>query len=137
MLQRIADLEFQNQMLEAFAGAVAHNLKGLLYHVAGYARTLRDVHVVLDRDELHECLELMHSKAQEMLEIVDDLLFLSGADPERTDIATGKYGQVSEPALAGLMRAEAIRGIGKPTRSGAQIPGRTASEETSRYEYVG
>ena len=110
LLQRIADLEVENQMLEAFSGAVAHNLKGLLYHIAGYARTLRDVHAALPDADLYECLELMHNKARETLEIVDDLLFLSGAELEGESLATGKYGQVSEP---------------------------TAAEEVGLYEYVG
>jgi signal transduction histidine kinase len=110
LLQRISDLEIQNQMLEAFSGAVAHNLKGLLYHIAGYARTLRDVHAALPDVKLRECLDLMHDKARETLEIMDDLLFLSGADLEMEALATGKYGQVSEPALEGTLLAEAIGG---------------------------
>jgi signal transduction histidine kinase len=105
LLQRIAELETQNQMLEAFAGAVADNLKGFLYHIAGYTRTLRDVHVVLSAAELRECLELLDNKAQETLEIVDDLLFLSGADLDVMTIATGKCEQASEPALEGIILA--------------------------------
>jgi signal transduction histidine kinase len=112
MLQRIVELETQNRMLEAFAGAVAHNLKGLLYHIAGYASTLRDVHVVLSDAELRECLELMHGKAQETIEMMDDLLFLSGADPDVTAAGGRELGQVSEPALEGMLLAEAIRAVG-------------------------
>jgi len=95
-------------MLEAFAGAVADNLKGLLYHIAGYARTLRDVHVVLSDAELRECLELLNNKAQETLDIVDDLLFLGGADLDLATIATGRVEPVSEPGLEGMVLAEAI-----------------------------
>jgi len=100
-------------MLRAFAGAVAENLKGLLYHIAGYSRTLRDVHAILSDAELRECLELLNNKAQETLEIVDDLLFLSGADLDLAAIATGKAGQVSEPALEGMVLAQAIGGSGE------------------------
>ena len=108
MVQRIADLEIQNQMLEAFAGAVAHNLKGHHYHVAGYARTLRDVHTALSDAKLRECLDLMHNKAQETLEIVDDLLFLSGADLETESRSTGTYGPLSESTLEGMLEGHGV-----------------------------
>ena len=118
MVEQIAELETQNQMLAAFAVAVVHNLKGPLYQIAGYARTLRDAHSALPNDRLHESLELMHNKALETLEIVDDLLFLSGADLDGTAAAAEQVGQVSESVLEGMLLAEASRGIDKPPEWG-------------------
>ena len=58
--QYITDLVTQNRELGFFAHAVAHNLQGPIYNIAGYASFLRHVWKTLPEERLQNCLEMIH-----------------------------------------------------------------------------
>ena len=130
LLQRLDALESENQRLDAFAHAVAHQLKGPLYHIAGYARFLRDVHATLPDAKLRESLEMMRCQAHKMLAIVDELLLCAGADRETALLPLAEAKRAPEDAhavelvLDGMLQACALTGVDKKPERGA-IPATT------------
>lgn len=108
LLQRLAALEAQSQRLDAFARAVAHDLKGPLCHISGYALYLRDVHRALPDANLRECLEMMHWQAKKTLALVDELLLWAGID--RDEVNTAIVGMCNP----GHMRANMEGGENEP-----------------------
>ena len=119
LLQRLAALEAQSQRLDAFARAVAHDLKGPLCHISGYALYLRDVHRALPDANLRECLEMMHWQAKKTLALVDELLLWAGIDRETAVTSQEAHRQVSEPVLEGMMAARAATGVDQTSASGS------------------
>ena len=107
LLQRLAELEAQNQRLEAFSRAVAANLKGPLYQIAGYTRVLRDVHTALSAAQLHDRLEMIRNKAREAIAIVDGLI-LAADHLATASKATDEHMQLAELTLEAMTLAEAI-----------------------------
>jgi len=76
--QRVTELEARNRDLESFAHTVAHDLKGLVCNLAGYAEYLQGDHEALHDDEVLKCMGTIRESALKMDNIIDELLLLAG-----------------------------------------------------------
>jgi signal transduction histidine kinase len=76
--QQTAELRARNEDLDAFAYTVAHDLKGPLSLIAGYANVLNEDYATLSADELREMSGATMRTAFKMRAIIDELLLLAG-----------------------------------------------------------
>jgi PAS domain S-box-containing protein len=77
VLERTAQLEVANRELEAFSYSISHDLRAPLRAIDGFSRILlRDYGAQLDNDGQRR-LELVRSNAQQMGQLIDDLLAFS------------------------------------------------------------
>jgi two-component system sensor histidine kinase/response regulator len=72
-----AELEARNEELDGFAHTVAHDLKGPLSHMVGFARVLADDYAVLSDGDLCRYLQAIAHSGQKMSNIIDELLLLA------------------------------------------------------------
>ena len=97
--QYAAELEAQNQELDAFAHTVAHDLKNPLHHIAGFACLLEDD----DGSHLdptgRECLAAIKEAVDTMTGIVEALLLLSSVRQEEVTAEPLDMGRVVAAAL--------------------------------------
>ncbi len=77
LLQYTAELEAQNEELDAFAHTVAHDLKGALGHMVGYAQVLAEDHTALPEQDLRKYLQTIARSGKRMSKIIDELLLLA------------------------------------------------------------
>jgi signal transduction histidine kinase/DNA-binding response OmpR family regulator len=75
--KRTAELEARNAELDAFAHTVAHDLKGPLSPLIGYAQVLQDLHTTLPKEQVREYLLLIAEQGLRMGTIIDELLLLA------------------------------------------------------------
>jgi signal transduction histidine kinase/DNA-binding response OmpR family regulator len=75
--QYTAELQARNEELDAFAHTAAHDLKGPLGHMVGFAETLEEHHAALPAEELCRHLNTIAQSGRKMSNIVDELLLLS------------------------------------------------------------
>lgn len=64
--------------LDAFAHTVAHDLKGPVTAIIGYAQVLESIYDTLSEEELSHYLGRITQRGQDMANIIDELLLLSG-----------------------------------------------------------
>ncbi len=76
--QQTVELRARNEDLDAFAYTVAHDLKGPLSLIVGYASVLSEDYATLSADELREMSEATLRTAFKMRAIIDELLLLAG-----------------------------------------------------------
>lgn len=76
--QYAADLKAHNEELDAFAHTVAHNLKGSLLPVIGFAEVIRDFYDRLPPDRIQRELNVIAQSGHKMSKIIDELLLLAG-----------------------------------------------------------
>jgi PAS domain S-box-containing protein len=92
--QYAAELEARNEELDAFAHTVAHDLKGPLGNVIGFADLLAGDLTGLIEGQLRECLQAIVESGEKMNNIIDALLLLASvrkmedANVERLDMAS-------------------------------------------------
>ncbi|HDQ73986.1 MAG TPA: hybrid sensor histidine kinase/response regulator [Chloroflexi bacterium] len=72
-----AELEARNEELDAFAHTVAHDLKGALGQVVGYAQVLAEDPGVFDDESLARYLQRIAKHGRKMSSIIDELLLLA------------------------------------------------------------
>jgi PAS domain S-box-containing protein len=72
-----AELEARNEELDAFAHTVAHDLKGPLAHMVGFAQVLEQDYAEMPDEEQHRCLHTIAQSGRKMGSIIDELLLLS------------------------------------------------------------
>jgi len=72
-----AELEARNEELDAFAHTVAHDLKGPLSHMVGFAHVLAGDYATLSQEEIHQYLQTIAQSGQRMSNIIDELLLLA------------------------------------------------------------
>lgn len=82
--QYAAELQLQNQELDAFAHTVAHDLKNPLGAIQGIAEILVAEHSRFSVEEIHESLQAIARSGRKANNIVDELLIL--ASVRRSDI---------------------------------------------------
>ncbi len=75
--QYAAELEARNEELDAFAHTVAHDLKGPLGHMVGFAHVVVEGYAELTDEEMHECLLTIAQSGRRMANIIDELLLLA------------------------------------------------------------
>jgi two-component system sensor histidine kinase/response regulator len=74
---RTAELEARNAELDAFAHTVAHDLKGPLSPIVGYAQVLGELYTTLPEQQVREYLLLIAEQGLKMGNIIDELLLLA------------------------------------------------------------
>ena len=75
--QRTVELQARNEELDAFAHTVAHDLKGPLALVIGFAEVLEDTHATLPAGDLVGYLHIIARDARKVGNIIDELLLLA------------------------------------------------------------
>jgi len=75
--QRTAELEARNEELDAFAHAAAHDLKGPLGYMVGFAKLLAQDYQKFSDEELRHYLNLIAQSGQKMSNIIDEMLLLA------------------------------------------------------------
>ncbi len=76
--QRAQELQEQNEELDAFSHTVAHDLKGPLATLIGYAEVMTDYLDTMSPEELQENFLAMLRTGRKMSNIIDELLLLAG-----------------------------------------------------------
>lgn len=110
---RANQLQEQNEELDAFAHTVAHDLKGPLATLVGYADVMLDFADELSPEELKENLQAMLRSGKKMSSIIDELLLLAGV--RQMDIQP-------EPVMMRLCVNEALRRLSESIEQfGAQV----------------
>jgi signal transduction histidine kinase len=84
--QYTLELEKRNEELDAFAHTVAHDLKGTLGHMVGFAQALEDDYAALPDEELRRYLHTIAQGGRKMSNIVDELLLLSSVRKEEVKV---------------------------------------------------
>jgi DNA-binding response OmpR family regulator len=75
---QLGELQARNEELDAFAEAVARDLKAPLTSIIGFADMLRDIHATMPAEQLEESLHTISASGSKMNKIIDDLLLLAG-----------------------------------------------------------
>jgi PAS domain S-box-containing protein len=75
--QYAAELEASNEELDAFAHTVAHDLKGPLGNLMGFAELLMESFGTLPEDQIQECLQSIVYGSERMTNIINALLLLA------------------------------------------------------------
>jgi len=81
--QYAAQLEARNEELDAFAHTVAHDLKGPLGNMVGFAYVLAENYGTLPEEDLRQYLQIIAQSGQKASNIVDELLLLSSVRKAR------------------------------------------------------
>jgi PAS domain S-box-containing protein len=76
--QRTVELQARNEELDAFSHTVAHDLKGPLSNIAGFAEVLETVHTTMSDEELEDYLSTITQIGFKMVNVIDALLLLAG-----------------------------------------------------------
>ncbi len=76
--RRLEELQERNEELDAFAHTVAHDIKGPIALLVGYASLLRQDYKTLPEEVRRESLQTMEHGAINVANIVDELLLLAG-----------------------------------------------------------
>jgi signal transduction histidine kinase/DNA-binding response OmpR family regulator len=77
--QRTAELEARNEELDAFAHTAAHDLKGPLGYIVGFAKVLAQDYATMPEEQLSRYLHTIARSGSKMGDIVDALLLLASA----------------------------------------------------------
>ena len=88
------ELRRQNEELDAFAYAVAHDLKNPLSLIIGYAELLGNDIVGISDEELTESFAIINNAGHKAVNIIDELLLLAGVRKEKIDIQPIDMGSV-------------------------------------------
>ena len=76
--QHTVELEARNEELDTFAHTVAHDLKGPLGYIVGFAQVLEEDHTALPGEDLRRALRTIVQSGHKMSSIIDELLLLAG-----------------------------------------------------------
>ncbi len=104
--KRVADLEALNDELEAFAYSVAHDLKGPLRSIEGFASAIEEDYAGQLDDSGRAFLGRLRGNAERMYRLLDDLMTLAtvtGGEPARQAV---DLGAVAFEMLAELRRQD-------------------------------
>jgi signal transduction histidine kinase/DNA-binding response OmpR family regulator len=77
--RRTAELEARNEELDAFAHTAAHDLKGPLGYIVGFAKVLAQDYATMPEEQLSRYLHTIARSGSKMGDIIDALLLLASA----------------------------------------------------------
>jgi two-component system, sensor histidine kinase and response regulator len=100
-------LQEQIAELDAFAHTVAHDLKGPLGPIVGYAEALEDNYAALSSTEVHKGLQAIARNGRKMGSIISELLLLAGV--HRMEVEMTPLDMASIVAEAQQRLAETIK----------------------------
>ncbi len=89
-----AELRAHNVELDAFAHTVAHDLKGPLALIVGFAEILREEHTTLAAEDLERHLQRIVRNGRKMSNIIDELLVLAGVRQMEADVTPLDMGSI-------------------------------------------
>ncbi len=89
-----AELEANNDELNAFAHTVAHDLKGPLSYIVGFTELLREDCTTLEPREMRSRLQAIARRGRHMGNIIDSLLLLAGVRQTKAQIAPLDMGHI-------------------------------------------
>ncbi len=98
--QQNRELQERVEGLDAFAHTVAHDLKGSLTSLSGFARELKEDYAQLSAAQREECFDHLTRSAYKLNNVIDELLLL--AEIRKTDV-------VKEPLHMAFIVAEACK----------------------------
>jgi PAS domain S-box-containing protein len=75
--QRTVELQARNEDLDAYAHTVAHDLKGPLAYMIGFAQVLEEEHASLPAEELPRYLHTVSRSGHKMNNIINELLLMA------------------------------------------------------------
>ncbi|MGD9100107.1 MAG: PAS domain S-box protein, partial [Anaerolineae bacterium] len=75
--QRTIELQARNEDLDAYAHTVAHDLKGPLAYMIGFAQVLEEEHTTLPAEELPRHLHTISRSGHKMNNIINELLLMA------------------------------------------------------------
>lgn len=82
---RTAEVQARNAELDAFAHTVAHDLKGPLASIVGYAEVVRKYSSSLPEEQVLEYVQEIGQSGRKMGNIIDELLLLAGVREEEVE----------------------------------------------------
>jgi DNA-binding response OmpR family regulator len=100
---QLGELQARNEELDAFAEAVARDLKAPLTSIIGFADMLHDIHATMPAEQLEESLRTISSSGSKMNKIIDDLLLLAGLrQTQQVDVELLDMASIVDAALKRL-----------------------------------
>ncbi len=126
-----AAVEAANKELEAFSYSVAHDLRAPLRSIAGFSQALQEDHAEILNDEATRFLRHIREAAEQMGELIDDLLNLSRvtrADLRRENV---DLSEIASSVMSRLREAQPDRDVQVTI-----APGLTASADARLAEVV-
>jgi len=103
LARQLEELQARNEELDAFARALAHDLKTPLTSVIGFADMLEKLHRTLADEEVEELLRTIARNGRKMDRIIDELTLLARLrQVERVDIAPLNMAAIVDKALRRL-----------------------------------
>ncbi len=96
---RTAELKESNRELEAFAHTVAHDLKGPLTHVIGYADVLYEYGDDITVENQREYIHAIRRSGRKMTSIIDELMLLAELRKEEVNLSPLNMENIVQEAL--------------------------------------
>jgi PAS domain S-box-containing protein len=90
----------RNQELDAFAHTVAHDLKGPLSVLVGFATVLEEDYDAMESDQVRESLQIIGRTSEKMVSIINELLLLAQMRKAEVTPRPINMNQVVEEALS-------------------------------------
>jgi PAS domain S-box-containing protein len=111
VIERTAQLEGANKDLESFSYSVSHDLRAPLRAISGFSRiVLEDHSAALDADGLRY-LHLVQKSAQQMGQLIDDLLTFSRTGRQALTVQTVSTTDIVNACLADLQEMRENRQV--------------------------
>lgn len=102
VLSQTADLRQENSELDAFIGAVSHDLRAPVRHLQGFLNVLRRRAADRLQEEDHRVLDILDASSQRLNSMIDELLGLSRASHTAIQIRPVNLAQVVLRAWANM-----------------------------------
>lgn len=100
--ERTSELAEQNAELDAFAHTVAHDLKGPVTVIVGYAEILVQDRETLSHKQVTEFLRLIARTGQKLGRIIEELMLLSGVRKQEVVLEPLDMDRIVEESIARL-----------------------------------
>jgi len=100
--QHTAELQASNEDLDAFAHTAAHDLKGPLGYMVGFAQVLEQDYATLSDEDRRRSLHTIAQSGRKMSNIVDELLLMAGLRAMEVEMGPLDIGRTVAEALQRL-----------------------------------
>jgi signal transduction histidine kinase len=127
------ELEAANKDLEAFSSSVSHDLRGPLRSIDGFSHILMEDYSAELPEEAKHLLAMVRSSAQQMNQLIDDLLCFSRLGRQRLSKKRIKLAGLVHRVLEELQREQSARKI---TIEVSDLPDCLADESLLKQVFV-